>query len=88
MAISYITQQLLQLQQTICDKEFSCVIQIHQDDVLNFFQTNLSRECDLDKLLPLEGLLSLRLDRSSPCSAESLSGSCCSSVFLCDLDGF
>lgn len=51
-------------------------------------ETNLSRECDLDKLRPLEGLPSLCLDRSSPYSAESLSGSCCSSVFLCDLDAF
>jgi len=52
-------------------------------------QTDLSRECDLDKLRPFEGLLSLRLDRSSPFSAESLSGSSrLSSVFRCDFDGF
>lgn len=52
------------------------------------FIADLSRECDRDKLRPLEGLLSLRLDLSSPFSAENLSGSCCSSVFLCDFDGF
>lgn len=56
--------------------------------VLFLLLTNLSLECDLDKLRPLEDFLSLRLDRSSPFSAKSLSGCCCSSVFLCDFEGF
>lgn len=49
-------------------------------------QTDLSLDCDLDGLRPFEDFLSLRLDRSSPFSAESLS--CSSSVFRCDFDGF
>lgn len=56
--------------------------------ILNILITNLSLECDLDELRPLEGLRSLCLGRSSPCSAEILSGSSCSSDFLCDLDDF
>lgn len=50
--------------------------------------TNLSLECDLDKLRAFEVLPSLRLDRSSPWSVESLSVSSYSSVLLFDLEDF